>query len=162
MFSFHLPVRQWPLVIVVVAVIVYSCAVDRAFGQRFGPQVGDFNLDGHVDARDIVAMEYVLTNPIVLFQEYAQQYGLTIIQANFLADVNGDGQFNDADLQALNTFLLDGGGQTSTVPEPASCLLLALGTLGLMFRHLQTSSPRFHRGLNCPNVSPAHDAGEPQ
>jgi hypothetical protein len=82
-----------------------------------------------------------LTNPVVLFQEYLESRGLTIIQANFLADVNGDGQFNDADLQALNTYLLDGGGSTSPVPEPASCLLLALGTLGLMFRHRQTSQP---------------------
>jgi Dockerin type I domain/PEP-CTERM motif len=132
------PVRQWPLVIVVFAVIVYGCAVDRAYGLVF---VGDFNLDGQVDSRDIVKMEYVLTNPIVLFDEYCAAEGLSISQATFLADVNGDGQFNNADLQALNTLLLDGGGQTSTVPEPSSCVLLALGTLGLMIRHRQTSQP---------------------
>jgi hypothetical protein len=154
--------RQWPLVIVLFAVIVCGCTVDRAFGQRFGPLVGDFNLDGHVDANDIVAMESVLTNPIVLFQEYLESRGLTTIQANFLADVNGDGQFNDADLQALNTLLLDGGGQTSTVPEPSTSVLLALGTLGLRFRHHQTSHPRFYRGLNCLPVPQVRDAGESQ
>ena len=128
------PVRQWPFVIVVFAVIVCGCSVDRAYGQRFGPYVGDFNLDGQVDSRDIVKMEYVLTNPIVLFDEYCEAEDLSISQANFLADVNGDGQFNDADLQALDTLLLNSGAQTSTVPEPASFVLLALASAGLLLR----------------------------
>jgi hypothetical protein len=131
MFASHLPVRQWPLVIVVFAAIVCGCAADRAYGLVL---VGDFNLDGHVDSRDIVEMEYVLTNPIVLFDEYLEVNGLSISQANILADVNGDGQFNDADLQALDTLLLNGRGQTSTVPEPSSCVLLALASAGLLLR----------------------------
>jgi hypothetical protein len=131
MFASHLPVRQCPLIIVVFAAIVCGCAVDRAYGLVL---VGDFNLDGHVDSRDIVKMEYVLTNPIVLFDEYCEAEDLSISQANFLADVNGDGQFNDADLQALDTLLLNSGAQTSTVPEPSSFVLLSLASAGLLLR----------------------------
>ncbi len=57
--------------------------------------------------------------------------GVTTDYLSLLGDVNGDGIFNNADLQALLNLLKNGDGSTS-VPEPASLLLLALGGLVLL------------------------------
>ena len=76
---------------------------------------GDINQDGHVDAKDISAIEKALTNE----SAYANSIGMTTDELSLIADVNGDGVFNNADLQALLNFLKDGNGSTS-VPEPTS------------------------------------------
>jgi hypothetical protein len=97
-----------------------------------GPLVSgyaDMNQDGHVDAKDIVAMEKALANEA----GFAQNEGLTMDQLALIGDVNGDGVFNNADLQALLNLLKSGGGSTS-VPEPASFMLLAFGGLLLIRR----------------------------
>jgi hypothetical protein len=132
MLASHLPGRQWPLAIVVFGMVVCGGAIDRAYGQRFhGPLVGDINLDGHVDARDVAAMEYVFTNPIVLFQEYVESHGLTLSQANFVADVNGDGVISNLDVQSLISLVANNaassGGQLTAVPEPATQTLSVIG-----------------------------------
>jgi MYXO-CTERM domain-containing protein len=90
---------------------------------------GDLNQDGHVDANDIVAMEKALANEA----GFAQNEGLTMDQLALIGDVNGDGVFNNADIQALINLLQSGGGSTS-VPEPASFMLLAFGGLLLIRR----------------------------
>ena len=88
---------------------------------------GDLNLDGHVNAADIKAMSGALTG-LSSFQSSnsLNNYGLKSI-----ADVDGDGQVTNADMQALLNKMLSGGGNTTSVPEPASIALAALGFVGL-------------------------------
>jgi hypothetical protein len=88
---------------------------------------GDMNNDGHVDAGDIVAMEMALANPA----EYQTTFfnnnpNYVASDLSSLGDVNGDGVFNNADVQALINLLQSGGGSLQSVPEPASWALLAL------------------------------------
>jgi hypothetical protein len=103
---------------------------------------GDINADGHVDAKDISAMMQALTNE----DAYAQESGLSVSELNVLGDVNGDGKFTNADLQALLNILKSGGGSADPVPEPASIALLGLGAMAMAFRRrrLWTAVKRTH------------------
>jgi hypothetical protein len=87
---------------------------------------GDLNRDGHVNAADLTAMTTALTN----IPAYETSIGFTGAdkdnQMMEIGDVNGDKVFNNADLQALEDFLISGGGTENAVPEPASMLLLGL------------------------------------
>jgi hypothetical protein len=98
---------------------------------------GDFNLDGHVDAADIIAAEKALTN----LTGYESQYGLTAATLNLVADVNGDGYFTNADLQNLLVILKNGGGSADPVPEPSTFALLS-GALLLGFTALRRNCRR--------------------
>jgi hypothetical protein len=89
--------------------------------------LGDVNQDGHVDAKDIAAMMKALTNE----STYANSIGIGVDQLSAIADVNGDGKFTNADMQALINLLKTGGGSES-VPEPASIVMLAVGGLALV------------------------------
>jgi fibronectin-binding autotransporter adhesin len=80
---------------------------------------GDFNRDGHVNAGDILAMEQALTD----LPGYQNAHSLTSAQFLLVGDVNGDGVVNNADLQALITYLKNGGGSADPVPEPATGVL---------------------------------------
>jgi hypothetical protein len=91
-------------------------------------QLGDFNFDHHVDAKDIVAMEVALEN----VNGYESVNSLTNHDLMQISDINGDGKFNNADLQALVNLLKAGGGSLDAVPEPSSLLLLALA-IGISF-----------------------------
>ncbi len=86
-------------------------------------QPGDFNLDGHVDARDIQSMESALTN-LNGYQHGGNSLDVTLNNTDLfgIGDLNGDGQITNADLQFLLNSLRNGGGSTS-VPEPSSWLL---------------------------------------
>ncbi len=91
------------------------------------PVLGDLNRDGHLDAKDITAMQSALTDEAA----FASSNNLSVSDVSLLGDMNGDGQFNNADLQKLENVLKSGGGSNSTVPEPSSLVLLALGALML-------------------------------
>jgi hypothetical protein len=86
-------------------------------------QPGDFNLDGHVDARDIQSMESALTN-LNGYQHGGNSLDVTLNNTDLLGigDLNGDGQITNADLQFLLNSLKSGGGSFA-VPEPSSWLL---------------------------------------
>jgi Dockerin type I domain len=88
---------------------------------------GDFNRDGHVDARDIGPMMQALPN----LSTYQSSHG-NISTAQ--VDLIGDGKFNNADLQALLNALESGGGSTDPVLEPASIVLLSLVALAITLR----------------------------
>ena len=84
---------------------------------------GDFNRDGHVDAPDIVPMMQALTN----LSAYQSSHGnISTLQVTLLGDINGDGQFTNADLQSFLSPLNSGGGSSDPVPEPASWVLAFL------------------------------------
>ncbi len=89
---------------------------------------GDFNRDGLVTAADIAPMEQALTD----LQGYEQAHGgLTNPQVATLGDLNGDGNFNNADLQMLLRDLKSGGGSTNPVPEPSALVLTAVAAAAL-------------------------------
>ncbi|HTQ37571.1 MAG TPA: IPT/TIG domain-containing protein, partial [Pirellulales bacterium] len=70
---------------------------------------GDFNADGHVDADDMMPAMQALTNPTT----YMSTYGVSSGNFSGIADVNGDGHFDSADLQALLSMLHSGKGSSS-------------------------------------------------
>ena len=77
---------------------------------------GDFTLDNQVTAADVPAMLSALGN----LKTFESNSHLNDAQFQYLADVDGDGQVTNLDLQALlNTLKL------SSVPEPATLALLA-------------------------------------
>ena len=70
---------------------------------------------------------------------YEQSHGgLTNSQVTTIGDLNSDGIFNNADLQAFKTYLIMGGGSITTVPEPAGIELAILGAAfltGILIRN---------------------------
>jgi T5SS/PEP-CTERM-associated repeat protein len=93
---------------------------------------GDFNRDGHVDSSDVTAMLAALVD----LNGFTAANGLSTANLLSIADINGDGVVNNADLQGLLTLLKSGGGSTSIVAEPSSLVLLMIGGFLVM------SSPR--------------------
>ncbi|HZZ28563.1 MAG TPA: dockerin type I domain-containing protein [Pirellulales bacterium] len=91
---------------------------------RSTPLVGDFNQDGHVDAADIPAMELALAN----LPSYESTYSVTETALPSFSDINGDGKFNNPDLQALLNSLQSGGGSLLAVPEPSCAVLFGLAS----------------------------------
>jgi len=70
---------------------------------------GDANLDGHRDAADIALLMSALTD----LEGYRINRGLSQGDLASIADANGDGSVDNADLQGLIT-LINGGGASST------------------------------------------------
>jgi autotransporter-associated beta strand protein len=88
--------------------------------------LGDVDRNQHVNAADIVAMENAFKN----LSSYQTSHGFDSADMSDIFDVNGDGQINNADLQALETYLIGGHGSLG-VPEPSSVVLGLLGAVSL-------------------------------
>jgi hypothetical protein len=94
--------------------------------------LGDVNLDPghHVDASDVLALERALTN----LSGYEAAHGFDNADLDDVADINGDGKVNNADVQALIYDLQHGfGSLAGVVPEPNSLILLGLAVPALAF-----------------------------
>jgi hypothetical protein len=90
---------------------------------------GDVNLDGHVNSADILALMNALSD----LSSYQSVHFPTSPNLMLdVADVDGDNEVTNADLQGLLNLLKTGGGSADTVPEPYSVVLAALGFMGLV------------------------------
>jgi len=112
---------------------------------------GDFNRDGHVDASDISGRH---ESP---YQSHRLRIAIRRHCCHFplIADINGDGHINNADMQALLDLLKTGGGSADPVPEPASWILAAVALAAVLFGRLQHSKHWY----NCAGLKPAATAG---
>ena len=93
--------------------------------------LGDANFDGHVNAADLAAMEMALTNESgYLTHDFGNgtpaSHGVTTSNIGTYLDTSGNGNYNNSDLQRLESYLIAGHGSISSVPEPTSVLLLGL------------------------------------
>ena len=70
---------------------------------------GDINLDGHRDGADVVAFMQVITD----LSGYQTQQVLSNQNLLTIADINGDGEVNNSDLQYLLNLVIGGGGSAS-------------------------------------------------
>jgi autotransporter-associated beta strand protein len=100
---------------------------------------GDVNQDGHVDAKDVIALEHVLTN-ISAYESGSFRLGggpWDNSQSIYVADINYDDHIDNADVQALINYIDSGAGSEASTPEPESFVLLILGAIpGMwMFRN---------------------------
>ena len=104
--------------------------------------LGDFNRDGHVNATDIPVMLSILSdlNPYKNILQYTHSQLLSI------EDINGDGKFTNADVQALLNYLKAGGGSVASVPEPNAIIYSTFSLLALVglicSRHVRPPSNR--------------------
>ncbi len=92
---------------------------------------GDMNFDGHVNAKDIAAMQLALTNTSSYLSTNfgngtPSSHGVTSANIGSYADVTGGTTFNNSDEQALLTYLIAGHGSATAVPEPTSFVLAGL------------------------------------
>ena len=91
-------------------------------------KLGDFNVDGHVNAADVTAALSALTD----FNAYKTSKGLTNDDFLNIGDVDASGFVSNADLQSLINLLAAGGGSgssTPAVPEPDTIVLLVMGAI---------------------------------
>jgi hypothetical protein len=88
---------------------------------------GDSNLDGQKTSADISLMLRALTD----LNAYQTANNLSESELLAIADVNQDGKITNADLQAMLDLLKNGGGGTSSVPEPSAGVLACMGMIWL-------------------------------
>src|SRR5262249_38764734 len=94
--------------------------------------LGDANLDGHANVSDLSALMAALAN----LSSYQSTEHLSDSQLGLIADLNNDGLVTNIDLQGLINLLADSAtGSLTTVPEPASFVLLGIGAAGFLWGH---------------------------
>ena len=121
---------------------VVSSSAKIHVGDDLLPAEGDVNLDGRIDAADIVAIENALAD----LSAYQMANGLSNAQLLAVADPDGDGQVTNADIQALISLMASfgGSGALTAVPEPATWLLAAIafvfGPVGVAAKRSRASA----------------------
>ena len=92
----------------------------------FAPH-GDFNLDGAINTGDVQDLLSALAD----LHTYATGHALSDADLVALGDIDGDHALTNADLQALLSFLKNGSGSVTSVPEPAGLMLGLLAALSV-------------------------------
>lgn len=123
---------------------IISSAADGStnfYGLSFAPTPlllkGDMNFDGHVDTKDIAALQLALANTSsYLSTNFGNgapaTHGVTAGNIGSYSDVNGVGNFNNSNLQALLIYLKAGHGSAAAVPEPSGLLMAGLSVVALL------------------------------
>jgi uncharacterized membrane protein len=97
---------------------------------------GDYNNDHHLNADDIRALQLALTN-LPLYKTTYSVSDADLLQINQLPGESTN-ILNNSDLQALLNYLKNGGGSTTSVPEPSSaCLVLSALICWICFRRFK-------------------------
>jgi len=95
----------------------WSALVESPFTQTsVGAVRGDFNRDGSRNATDLVPMMQALAD----VNTFQTTNGLSNSNLLAIGDINGDGVFNNADLQSFLTQLQSGGGAGSSATGPVN------------------------------------------
>ncbi len=105
---------------------------------------GDFNHDGHVTAADISTMLAALVD----LNAYKTANRLSDVDLLAIGDIDGSGTLTNADLNTLIGLLRSGGGSVTAVPEPASCVPMALALPGLAFAVVRRRGSKMGRDLS--------------
>src|SRR5262245_60171177 len=84
-----------PAIAVIAALLIFGAGQNRIYAS---PLPGDFNLDGQSNLQDSAECTFALVNPAA----YKTQHSLSNLDMLFLGDLNGDGTFNNQD---INPFL---------------------------------------------------------
>jgi hypothetical protein len=84
----------------------------------------DFNADGAITAADLTPMLAALAD----LPTYKAQHNMSDDDVLSMADLDGDGQVTNRDIQGLLDLVASqsGSGAVTAVPEPASIVLLTL------------------------------------
>ena len=121
--------------------------------------LGDLNRDNQFNALDLKAMLTAVTD----LKAYKSGNYYTS-DADFLAvaDLNGDGKVNNADIQALLNKLKSGTGSAAAVPEPVTMqlLLAAPGHRRRRLSRVGRNGRWFDRSRACPRCSMLNDDAE--
>ena len=91
------------------------------------PVRGDFDFNGLFDVADVELMKKAMSDQAA-FQLMNSTQLTSAADLGCLGDINGDGQFNNLDIQGeINLVASGGAGSVAAVPEPGSQILLVLG-----------------------------------
>jgi autotransporter-associated beta strand protein len=98
------------------------------------PQIGDINQDGNLGIADVQALLAALCDETA----YKSLHAFTNEDLAFILDINQDGTIDNADVQAEINLLVNrpspsAASSLAAVPEPASVLLLAMGSCTWLF-----------------------------
>ena len=102
---------------------------------------GDLNRDGQITVADIATLMIALSDISAYQSTHPDVADMTHLLD--VADVNGDGVINNADVQVLINLIANnanGGGTISAVPEPTSIYLFSFGAFAILAARSSTKA----------------------